>query len=99
MIETNNKIIEEIKQIIIENRHKVIYEVNKTMLNEYWNIGKIIVENKQNGNIKAEYGKQIIKKLSKELRKTLSSGFSISNFINIWRFYTIYSKFQTVSRK
>ena len=99
MIETNNKIIEEIKQIIIENRHKVIYEVNKTMLNEYWNIGKIIVENEQNGNIKAEYGKQIIKKLSKELRKTLDSGFSVPNLFNMRRFYIIYPKFQTVSRK
>ena len=68
MIETNNKIIEEIKQIIIESRHKVVYEVNKTMLNVYWNMGKIIVENEQNGNIKAEYGKQIIKELSKELK-------------------------------
>ena len=99
MIETNNKIIEEIKQIIIENRHKVIYEVNKTMLNAYWNIGKIIVENEQNGNIKAEYGKQIIKKLSKKLRKTLGSGFSVSNLFNMRRFYIIYLKFQTVSRK
>ena len=99
MIETNNKIIEEIKQIILESRHKVTYEVNKTMLNAYWNIGKIIVENEQNGNIKAEYGKQIIKDLSKELKNTLGSGFSISNLFNMRRFYIVYPKFQTVSRK
>ena len=37
------------------------YEVNNTMLCAYWNVGKIIVENEQNGNIKAEYGKQIMK--------------------------------------
>ena len=39
------------------------------MLNAYWNVGRIIVENEQNGNIKAEYGKQVMKELSKELKK------------------------------
>ena len=55
------------------------YEVNSTILYSYWNVGRIIVENEQNGNIKAEYGKQILKELSKELRKGLGSGFSVSN--------------------
>ena len=49
------------------------------MVIAYWNVGKIIVENEQNGNIKAEYGKNILKELSKELRKVLGSGFSVSN--------------------
>ena len=43
------------------------------MLIAYWNVGKIIVENEQNGNIKDEYGKQVMKELSKELRKILGS--------------------------
>lgn len=76
---TNGKMIEDIKDVIISSRNKVTYEVNKTMLLAYWNVGRIIVENEQNGNIKAEYGKQVMKELSKELRKTLGSGFSVSN--------------------
>ena len=36
------------------------------MLLAYWNVGRIIVENEQNGNIKAEYGKQVLKEFSKE---------------------------------
>ena len=96
---TNEKMIQEIKDIILNSRKKVAYEVNNTMLYAYWNVGRIIVENEQNGNIKAEYGKQIIKELSKELRKILGSGFSVSNLFNMRKLYTTYPKFQTVSGK
>ena len=95
----NKKIIEDLKEVIISSRQKVAYEVNNTMLLAYWNVGKIIVENEQNGNIKAEYGKQVMKELSKELRKILGSGFSVSNLFNMRRFYITYPKFQTLSGK
>ena len=75
----DNNIIIEIKDVIINSRNKIAYEVNNTMVLAYWNVGRIIVENEQNGNIKAEYGRQILKELSKELRKILGSGFSVSN--------------------
>ncbi len=59
MIEkTNLQMIEEIKDVIISSRNKIASEVNNTMLQAYWNVGRIIVENEQNGNIKAEYGKK-----------------------------------------
>ncbi|MEG2011397.1 MAG: PDDEXK nuclease domain-containing protein [Bacilli bacterium] len=99
MLENSNKMIEEIKTIILDSRKKVFYEVNNTMLNSYWNVGRIIVENEQNGNIKAEYGKEIIKGLSKELRKILGTGFSISNLFNMRKFYLTYPKIQTLSGK
>ncbi len=51
MLENNNmQMIEEIKDIIISSRNKIAYEVNNTMLLAYWNVGRIIVENEQNGN-------------------------------------------------
>ena len=89
--------IQEIKDVILNSRKKVAYEVNNTMLNAYWHVGRIIVENEQNGNIKAEYGKQVMKELSKELRKTLGTGFSVSNLFNMRKLYITYPKFQTVS--
>ena len=95
----NQVMIEEIRNIILNSRNKVLYQVNNTMLLAYWNVGKIIVENEQKGNIKAEYGKQIIKELSKELRKTLGSGFSVSNLFNMRKLYLVYPKFQTLSGK
>ena len=100
MLEKNNaEMIQEIKDVIISSRQKVAYEVNSTMLYAYWNVGRIIVENEQNGNIKAEYGKQILKELSKELRKILGSGFSVSNLQYMRRFYLEYPKQQTLSVK
>ena len=100
MLEKNNiQMIEEIKDVIINSRNKIAYEVNNTMLLAYWNVGRIIVENEQNGNIKAEYGKQVLKELSKELRKILGSGFSVSNLQYMRRFYLKYPKQQTLSVK
>lgn len=100
MLENNTtQMVEEIKDIITSSRSKVAYEVNNTMLLAYWNVGKIIVENEQKGNIKAEYGKQVMKELSKELRKILGSGFSVSNLFNMRKLYITYPKFQTLSGK
>ena len=100
MLEKNNiQMIEEIKNVIISSRNKIAYEVNNTMLLAYWNVGRIIVENEQNGNIKAEYGKQVMKELSKELRKVLGSGFSVSNLQYMRRLYLKYPKQQTLSVK
>ncbi len=100
MLEKSNmQMIEEIKNVIINSRNKIAYEVNNTMLLAYWNVGRIIVENEQNGNLKAEYGKQVLKELSKELRKILGSGFSVSNLFNMRKLYITYPKFQTLSGK
>lgn len=49
--------------------------------------------------MEAEYGKQILKELSKELRKSLGSGFSVSNPQYMRRFYLKYPKQQTPSVK
>ena len=91
--------IDEIREIILNSRKKISYEINNEMLFAYWNVGRIIVENEQKGNVKAEYGKQIIRELSKELRKTLGTGFSVSNLFNMRKFYLVYQKIQTVSGK
>lgn len=95
----DKKMLEDIETIIKLSREKVTHEINSTMVAAYWQVGKVIVENEQNGNIKAEYGKEVIKELSKELRTTLGSGFSISNLFNMRKFYLTYSKFQTLSGK
>jgi len=65
----------------------------------YWNIGKIIIEYEQDGLEKAEYGKQLLKTLSKDLMKELGKGFSVSNLQYMRRFYLFYPKQQTLSVK
>ena len=68
-------------------------------MNCYWPIGRIIVESEQAGSEKAEYGKQLLKSLSKELSRELGKGFSISNLQYMRRFYHEYKNQQTLSVK
>jgi len=57
-----NKIVNLLK----EARKSVVQTVNKTMVITYFEIGKMIVEEEQKGKIRAEYGKKLIKELSKK---------------------------------
>ena len=50
---------DEISSIILNNKNKMIYQINNTLVETNFMIGKVIVENEQNGNIRAEYGKDI----------------------------------------
>ena len=59
------------------------------MVEAYWNIGKRIVEEEQDGKERAEYGKEIIKKLSKELTTEFGKGFSERTLWEIKQFYLL----------
>ena len=69
------------------------------LLSTYWNIGKIIVEHEQENNDRADYGKQTLKQLSKELTAEFGKGFSRSNLQNMHAFYLAYPICQTLSGK
>ena len=69
------------------------------MVKSYWNIGKQIVKQEQNGKNRAEYGKYIIKELSTRLTKEFGKGFGARNIRNMRQFYLAFQKWQTVSAK
>jgi len=98
-LSNNENIINQIKELILNSRSSIERQVNHTMLSTYWNIGKIIVEHEQSGNIKAEYGKQLMKNLSKALTRDIGKGFSVSNLQFMRRFYIEYPNQQTLSVK
>ncbi|PKM75382.1 MAG: hypothetical protein CVU92_01685 [Firmicutes bacterium HGW-Firmicutes-17] len=95
----NQAIINEIRQILQSARENVARAVNNELLLAYWNIGKIIVDNEQAGSEKAEYGKQLLKSLSKELTRELGKGFSRSNLQNMRLLYLNYPICQSLSGK
>ena len=80
-------IIKQIKTRLADARNKAASEVNTAMLQAYWDIGQIIVEHEQDGEIKAHYGQQLLTELSKELTKSIGRGFSKSNLYNMRNFY------------
>ena len=73
---SNTNYVVEIKEILSNARKRAYSAVNSAMVEAYWNIGKRIVEEEQDGKERAEYGKEIIKKLSKELTTEFGKGFS-----------------------
>lgn len=100
-LENNDQLItnmyNEISNVITKNKTKMVYQINNTLVETNFMIGKIIVENEQNGNIRAEYGKDILRKLSKKLTEKYGSGFSLSGLYNMRLFYSRYKKFQPLS--
>ncbi|TKG97321.1 DUF1016 domain-containing protein [Puteibacter caeruleilacunae] len=92
-IEKNSyRFIADVKKILEEAR-KVSYQaVNTAMVQAYWLIGKRIVEEEQAGKERADYGKYILKTLSKELTQEFGKGFSYANLRNFRQFYLVYAK-------
>lgn len=95
----NNSTILEIRELLENARKNVAQQVNTQLLTTYWNIGRIIVEYEQQNQIRADYGKQTLRELSKELTREFGKGFSRSNLQNMRAFYLAYEKCQTVSGK
>ena len=91
------ELAEEIKILILDARNKISKEVNKNLINTYWNVGKTIVEKEQAGKIKAEYGKTILLTVSKKLKREIGKGFSKSNLFNMRKFYLTYPKIPDTS--
>ena len=88
-----------IKQLMDQARNKVSREVNNILVQTYWEIGRIIVEDEQENLNRAEYGKKLIADLSKKLTKEYGKGFSRSNLQNMRNFYLLYPICQTLSGK
>jgi len=96
---TNNNIYQEIKELLYSAKNRVYQTINTTMAQTYFQIGKRIVEEEQGGEIRAEYGKSLLKLLSVQLINEFGKGFSVDNLENMRRFYLAFQKSETVSRK
>jgi hypothetical protein len=96
---TNLKFHSEIVDLLQSARQQVLRTVNKTMVITYFEIGRMIVEEEQNGKERATYGKSILKELSKVLTKEFGKGFSVQNIERMRSFYLAYQKGQILSKK
>ncbi|GHU13440.1 hypothetical protein FACS1894161_3410 [Spirochaetia bacterium] len=94
-----NTLVTQIKALMTQARAAVAQEVNAYNLKTYWEIGHVIVEHEQEGNVKAQYGTQLLKDLSKRLIDDIGRGFSVSNLQFMRRFFLEYPIQQTLSVK
>lgn len=76
---------------ILKNARENAYKaVNFAMVTSYWSIGKLIVEDEQNGNARAEYGKAVLEQLSEKLTAEFGKGFDTSNLRYMRLFYNTF---------
>ena len=88
---TQNTLYSKIAELLQAARQSVVRTVNQTMVYTYYEIGKMIVEEEQQGKERAEYGKQVLKELSKRLTAEFGKGFSVQNLENMRKFYMLYA--------
>ena len=84
------KTISDIKAIIDSGRNAAYSTTSQIMIMTYWNIGKRIVEEEQNGSERAEYGKNLINVLSTDLTKEYGNSFSARNLHYYRKFYQFF---------
>lgn len=82
-----SKLVEAIAGQIEQARNQVRQSVNSAMVQSYWQIGRLIVEEEQQGENRAAYGKQQLQQLSKQLTERLGKGFDVGNLRNMRQFY------------
>ncbi len=87
----SDELYSQIASVLSKSRKFVVSTVNTTMVRSYFEIGRIIVENEQNGKSRAEYGKETLKNLSERLTKDFGKGFSQRNLKQIRQFFLVYS--------
>ena len=86
-ISTSGHLFAEIRQILIGARQTAYKAVNFAMVTAYWNIGRLIVEDEQQGSTRAEYGKAVLADLSVRLTEEFGKGFTEANLRNMRQFY------------
>lgn len=87
-----NEFFERVGRILELARSNAKTAVNLSMVYAYYEIGRNIIEEEQNGKERADYGKYILKDLSEYLTENFGKGFSIDNLKLMRRFYNVYSK-------
>ncbi len=94
-----NNLYKEVRQLLENARNRIYQTINSTMTQTYFEIGRKIVEEEQQGVERAKYGAMLIQNLSNELTKEFGKGFSVDNLENMRRFYLAFSISETPSRK
>lgn len=90
ILPSHESFIYDIKTIINNGINEAYDAVNYSVLQTYWNIGKRIIEEEQNGQMRAQYGKEIINALSNELISEFGKGFNERNLRYYRQFYLMF---------
>lgn len=86
-----DELFQKVTQYIDTARNNIVRSVDCEMVQAYWLIGRDIIEEEQQGQQRAQYGKQLLQELSKKLTLKYGKGFSVTTLKDIRQFYKTYS--------
>ena len=92
-----NSLLNSIGGLLEDARKNVVQTINTILVKTYWEIGKMIIEHEQEGKGRADYGKNLIKRLSKDLNLQHGKGFGERNLEQMRKFYLMFKNSQTLS--
>mgnify|MGYP002352789610 CR=1 FL=1 len=87
-----NQLSVKIALLIEQARQQVARASNTTMVQTYFAIGRLLVEDLQEGELRAEYGAELLKQISTDLSTTFGKGYSVQNLERMRSFYSVYAK-------
>ena len=85
-----NRLYDDISKILTENRKQAYVAVNQSMVQAYWQIGRIIIEEEQSGKLRSDYGKKVLQRLSDKLTEEYGKGFSVRTLQQMKKFYAVF---------
>lgn len=91
IVPVSQEFIGDVRRIIEEGRKQAYAVAGNIALATYWNVGRRIVEEEQNGNSRAEYGKRLIAELANNLKKDYGSGYGKRNLAYYRQFYLVFN--------
>ena len=95
-LSNSSHLFAEIREVLVTARRTAYKAVNFAMVTAYWNVGRLIVEDEQQGNTRAEYGKAILADLAKRLTDEFGKGFDERELRRIRQFYLVFPKWDAL---
>ena len=95
-LSNSSHLFAEIREVLVTARRTAYKAVNFAMVTAYWNVGRLIVEDEQQGNTRAEYGKAILSDLAKRLTDEFGKGFDERELRRIRQFYLVFPKWDAL---
>lgn len=96
IVPVSQTFIGDVRRIIEEGRKQAYTAVGNIALATYWNVGRRIVEEEQNGQYRADYGKRLIDGLADRLSANYGSNYSKRNLQHFRKFYLLFPDFGKV---
>ena len=92
----NSNLYSAIRHVLETARQSAYKAVNHAMVQAYWQIGRLIVEDEQKGESRAEYGKKVLAELAERLTSEFGKGFDARELRKMRQFYLLFSKWDAV---